>query len=145
MVLYIVEFIWVVIRVAMNKELIKFIAKRQLVSVMNQTKWRELCQEFSQNNTIDPSVRYKLIYSDQLFGFSPVWWNELLYDAPAIEWLDFNPIELESRGILVSPKETNISDEILTILKRHNIPYSMEQSYIRVWGYLNQSERPVFL
>jgi hypothetical protein len=46
-VLYIMEFIWVVIRVAMNKELIKVIAERQLVSVMNQTKWRELCQEFS--------------------------------------------------------------------------------------------------
>ena len=139
------EFIWVVIQVAMNKKLIKVIAERQLVSVMNQTKWRELCQEFSKNNTLDPSVRYKLIYSDEIFGFSPVWWNELLREASAIEWLDFNPIELEPRGRLVSPKETDISNEILTILKRHNVPYSMEQSYIRVWGYFNQSEHPVFV
>jgi hypothetical protein len=74
-----------------------------------------------------------------------VWWHELLREAAAIEWLDFNPIELEPRGRLVSSKKTNISNKILTILKRHNIPYSMEQSYIRVWGYLNQSESPVFL
>ena len=123
----------------------KVIAERQLVSVMNQTKWRELCQEFSQNNELDPSVRLKYIYSNEVFGFSPVWWHEILLEARAIEWLDFNPIKREPSDRIVSAKKTNISNEILKILKIHNIPYSMEQSYIRVWGYFNQFERPVFV
>lgn len=127
----------------MDKKLTEIIMERQLVSVMNQTKWRELCQELAQNNELDPDVRLKYLYSDQVFGFSPVWWNEVLREASAIEWLDFNPIKLKPRYGLIPAKETDISNEIIQILKKYNIPYSVEQSYIRVWGYFNQAERSV--
>lgn len=129
----------------MNEKLLKIIDKRQLVSVMNRTKWRELCEEFEKVHELNVNVRYKMISSDELNGFSPVWWNELLEESTAIEWIEFNPINKEHIGRLVSDKETDISEVILGILKKHNIPYSIEKAYFRVWGYLNQDDRPVFV
>ena len=129
----------------MNETLVKIIDDRQLVSVMNKTKWRELCGEFEEIHELGVSVRYKMITSDKLYGFSPVWWDQLFRETVAVEWIDFDPKKRERRGQLVSDKETDISDVILGIFKNHNIPYSLENDCFRVWGYLNQDVHPVFV
>jgi hypothetical protein len=129
----------------MNEKYLKIINERQLVSVMNKTKWRELCHDFEKLHSLYISVKYKLISSEEILGFSAVWWNEIYEESSAIEWIDFNPIISKYRGRLVAPKETDMSYEILAILKKHGIKYSMEGSYFRVWGYLNQHTNPVFL
>ena len=129
----------------MNETLFKIIDDRQLVSVMNKTKWRELCGEFEEIHELGVNVRYKMITSDQLYGFSSVWWDQLFRETVAIEWIDFDPKKRERRGHLVSDKETDISEIILDIFKKHNIPYSLENDCLRVWGYLNQDVRPVFV
>jgi hypothetical protein len=129
----------------MNETLFKIIDDRQLVSVMNKTKWRELCGEFEEIHELGVSVRYKMITSDQLYGFSPVWWDQLFRETVAVEWIDFAPKKRKRRDQLVSDKETDISDVILGIFKKHNIPYSLENDFFRVWGYLNQDVHPVFV
>jgi len=129
----------------MNETLVKIIDDRQLVSVMNKTKWRKLCGEFEEIHELGVSVRYKMITSDKLYGFSPVWWDQLFRETVAVEWIDFDPKKRERRGQLVSDKETDISDVILGIFKNHNIPYSLENDCFRVWGYLNQDVHPVFV
>ncbi|WP_337165230.1 DUF6678 family protein [Vibrio fluvialis] len=129
----------------MNKKLLKIIDDRQLVSVMNKTKWRELCCEFEEIHELGVNVRYKMITSDQLYGFSPVWWDELFRETVAIEWIDFDPKKKEHRGQLISDKEKDISNVILDIFKKHSIPYSLENDCYRVWGYLNQNVQPVFV
>ncbi|MGH1540331.1 MAG: DUF6678 family protein [Arenicella sp.] len=128
----------------MHKLLLKIINERQLVSVMNRTKWSKLCEEFSKTHEQYINVRYKTIYSDKIGSFSPVWWNELFEESPAIEWLDFDPVKKEHRGRLVSDKKTDISAIILQILEEQNIPYSIEKSYFRVWGYISENQRPIF-
>jgi len=90
-------------------------------------------------------VRYKRIDSNDIYGFGPVWWNEIFDESPAIEWLEFDLVKRKFRGHLISDKEINISREIFSVMVRFNIPYSIEQSYLRVWGYLNQNEPPVFV
>ncbi len=129
----------------MNEDLLKIINTRQLVSVMNKTKWRELCEEFESLQNLNIKVRYKLITTDQMFGFSPVWWRELFEETPFIEWLEFDPIVTEYRGRLISHKETDRSIEILNVLKKHSIRYSKEQSYFRVWGYISTATGPEFV
>ena len=52
----------------MNEDLLKIINTRQLVSVMNKTKWRELCEDFEIIQNLNIKVRYKLITTDQMFG-----------------------------------------------------------------------------
>ncbi|GGO71536.1 DUF6678 family protein [Bowmanella pacifica] len=129
----------------MNEKLLKIINERQLVSVMNKTKWREVCEDFEELDSPHICIRYKLITSDDIFGFSPVWWDQLLEDASAIEWLDFEPVVSEHRGRLVSNKKTDRSAEILSILRRHSIRYSNQESYFRVWGYLTPGDCPEFV
>ncbi|KZN58928.1 hypothetical protein N474_25400 [Pseudoalteromonas luteoviolacea CPMOR-2] len=129
----------------MNEKYLKIINDRQLVSVMNKTKWRELCDEFGELHSLNISIRYKLISSNETLGFSPVWWDELFEESTGIEWLDFNPIVCEHRGRLVSDKETDRSDEILSVLKDLGIKYSIQESYFRVWGYLSQDAHPQFV
>ena len=129
----------------MNENLLKIINKRQLVSVMNKTKWCELCEEFESLQSLNVNVRYKLIATDQLFGFSPVWWRQLFEETPFIEWLEFDPIVTEYRGRLISHKEIDRSAEIVNVLQKHSISYSKEQSYFRVWGYISATTNPEFV
>lgn len=130
---------------SMNEKLLKIVNSRQLVSAMNKTKWRELCGEFEELHSLSISVRYKLITSDQVLGFSPVWWNELFDVSAGIEWLDFNPGVKEHRGRLISDKETDRSAEILDVFRKHGIQHSIQESYFRVWGYLSQDVHPEFV
>lgn len=129
----------------MNENLLNIINTRQLVSVMNQTKWRELCEEFESLQDLNIKVRYKLITAEQMFGFSPVWWHQLFEETPSIEWLEFDPIVAEHRGQLISHKETDRSTEILNVLKKHSIRYSQEQTYFKVWGYISAVDTPEFV
>lgn len=129
----------------MDEDLLKIINTRQLVSVMNKTKWRELCEDFKAIQNLNIKVRYKLISTDQMFGFSPVWWHQLLEDTPAIEWLEFDPIVTKYRGRLLSDEVTDRSSEILNILKKHSIKYSKEGSYFKVWGYISAVTNPEFV
>lgn len=129
----------------MNLKLLEIRNDRQLVSVMNSTKWKELCSAFEVNNGINPNVRYKRIDSNDIYGFSPVWWDEIFEESPAIEWLDFDLVKRNFRGHLVSDKEIDISEEIYKVMKMFKIPYSIEQSYLRVWGYINKNDHPVFV
>jgi hypothetical protein len=129
----------------LNKVLSKVIDQRQLVSVMNKTKWRELCSSFATQGDASPEVRYKLIYEDKILGFSKVWWDELFNDSVAIEWIDFNPFEHEFIGHLVYDNSTDIRDRILEVFHNFNIPYSIESKYYRVWGYINANDNPEFV
>lgn len=127
----------------MNDKLLSIINSRQLVSVMNETKWRELCYDFENIQCLNICVRYKLIIDNTTYGFSPVWWSKLFDDTPLIEWLEFDPIVKNYIGKLVPPKETDRSIEILNILNKHSIKYSHEHAYIKIWGYISSSTNPI--
>lgn len=129
----------------MHKNLLDVINRRQLVSAINKTKWRELCQAFGERHSLNISVRYKLITSDLILGFSPVWWDELFAESPAIEWLDFDPLVKEYQGRLIADKVTDVSAEILAIFNKHGIKYTAQESYFRVWGYLSPGVVPEFV
>ena len=128
----------------MDKKLLNTINNRQLVSVMNQTKWRELCDDFAQLRALKISVRYKLV-TGEVDGFSPVWWDELFEYSPQIEWIEFNPIVKEYRGRLVTDNQVDRSEEILNVFRKHSIRYSKEQSHFKVWGYLSPETIPDFI
>ena len=129
----------------MDKYLSKIIDKRQLASVMNNTKWRELCSSFEAMGDLSPSVRYKLISENGTQKFHQVWWHEILNEASAIEWMDFDPVLRRFQGKLVSEAKTDLKGSILEVFDRHNIPYSVEGAYLRVWGYISAENSPKFV
>lgn len=129
----------------MNEKLLRIVNERQLVSMMNKTKWRELCQELGAGHISTIHVRYKLITSIEILGFSAVCWDELFEESSGIEWLDFDPIVKEYRGRLVPDKDIDRSDELLAAFNKHGIKYSVQESYFRVWGYLSRGIYPEFI
>ncbi|MDX3774224.1 hypothetical protein QE250_08875 [Chromatiaceae bacterium AAb-1] len=122
----------------MDKRLLQIINQRQLASVMNQTRWQQLMSRFSALADVDPEVRYKNIDSQQIYGFSQVWWDELLQMAPAIEWLDLNPVKTEYRGRLVAPLITDYSAVIEAVIRQVKVPFTREGHYFRIWGYTDK-------
>ena len=112
---------------------------------MNKTKWTELCNSFESQTEMSPNVRYKLLNSEKIFGFSKVWWDELLRECQAIEWIDFELVRREHRGRLLSDREIDISEFISSVFQMHNVPYSVEGKYFRVWGYISAKNSPVFV
>lgn len=122
----------------MDQILFRIIQQRQLTSVMNQTKWRQLVQELSLSEQYNPQVRYKTIQSPQLYGFSHVWWDELLQISASIEWLDINPLKSEYQGRLLPSKITDYSAETETAIRRAKVPFTREENCFRIWGYITQ-------
>jgi len=95
---------------------------------MINTKWRELVNVINSNDDFVPLVNIKLIREDSNNGkFSLVWWDEVESDGfRLIEWLDINPIKEEFVGRIVKPKLTDYSKFIENGLKKHTIPYEID-------------------
>ena len=68
----------------------------------------------------------------------PQWDGDWYYHLPEykyIEWLEINPIHRERKGILLEDKVTDNTNYLISLLKDNNIPFSIENECLRVWGY----------
>lgn len=130
----------VFIRKRIDTKLLKIINEKQLVSAMNATKWKELIDAESNIDGFSPEVRYQCITSEVVFGFSQVWWNELYEKSSSIKWLEIDPIKTEYRGELVSGKETDYSELVEKLLNKNNIPHSIVNKCLKIWGYICKDE-----
>lgn len=55
-------------------EVLKYVFEHQLVSTMNNTKWKEMVKEITADPNYNPAVNIKLIFDKENEGkFSPVW------------------------------------------------------------------------
>ena len=100
-----------------------------LASVLNDTKWRELCDAMRSFAGFLPRFRIK-----DLLGMQPSEWDGEWYYHPypyfSIEWL-----QIDSMGHL---------GEVTQALIDHNIPFSRDGEYLRVWGYTLPGSPPKF-
>ena len=123
----------------MDKEqTLKYITEHQLVSFMNNTKWKELFSEINADENFLPKVNIKFIDDESNDGkFAPIWHFELeAYGFNQIEWLEINPIKEEWVGALVSPKTRDYSEFIKSALEKNNVPFEIINRSFRIIGYL---------
>ncbi len=120
-----------------RESLEKYIFENQLSSCMNNTKWTELILEITKNKNFIPSVNIKYLFDSENNGlYSPVWWEEVERDGfNLIEWLEINPIKTTHIGRLVKPKTEDFSDFIENGLKKHSIPFELNDGIFKVYGY----------
>jgi hypothetical protein len=120
-----------------NDSLEKYIAENQLSSCMNNTKWKELISEITLRDDFNPPVNIKYVFDSENNGlFSPVWWEEVERDGfNLIEWLEINPIKSTHIGRLVKPKTEDFSEFIENGLKKHSIPFELNDGIYKVYGY----------
>jgi hypothetical protein len=129
----------------MHKSILSIIEKRNLVSIMNNTKWYELASEMDSNPEKEPTVSVKSIFEDQATGFSLMDWEFGIKNCTAFEWLDINPIQKIRVGSLVADKQISLHTYIENLLKKHGILYSIEGECFRVWGYHETGKPPKFV
>lgn len=126
----------------MNENLLKLINEKQMTSILNKTKWKEICDYFSNENTFSPLVRGKLLTNGEMSGFAEVWWTEVFGCCELIEWMEFSKYKYEHRGNLLPKKEMDVTVEVKEALDDIGVAYTDEERVFKVWGYINNESRP---
>jgi len=129
----------------MHPALLKIVNERNLVSVMNNTKWKRFAKAITAEKHLEPFVRSKDINDESITGFSLNDWGFIDYNPAIFEWVDIDPIKRKRVGGLVPDIETDITSFIVSALTESNVPYSKEGNYYRVWGYYVSGSVPTFL
>ena len=89
-------------------------------SLMNDTKWRELCFAFSDFKET-PAWRTYDFLNNYLSGWDREWFYHVGPDYCTIEWLE------------IDPGKSSIS-EIRHVLKTVGVPFE-ESGYFKIFGY----------
>ncbi|GGX68942.1 DUF6678 family protein [Saccharospirillum salsuginis] len=129
----------------MIERLKKVIEERNLVSVMNNTKWEKLANSLMDLGKDEPYVRVKDIYDEESSGFSLFDWTFSEYSPSRLEWVDISPIRKVRRGRLVADFEIDNTEIVHEAILKSQVPYSMEGNNFRVWGYFEAGTIPEFL
>lgn len=121
----------------------KTLAERNLVSVMNDTKWRELQDAVINTILFPPPYQAKYLLEDRLYPEEfetdvSYWgdWIEGIVPFYSVEWIRVRPRYLKHRGRLVSPEVIDITDEFVKLLKELFIPYRLENDTYIIYGYV---------
>jgi hypothetical protein len=113
----------------------RHVQEQQLVSAMNDTKWRELRQLMIERPR-SPRYRLQCLLSPPTNPDS--WDGDWYYHLPTfvwIEWLDIDPIYRTRRGHLVEDEKVDLTEELVPLLQARSIPFEAHGSFIRIYGY----------
>jgi hypothetical protein len=118
------------------------VRRRGLVSIMNDTKWRELETAVRSQLLFPPpyQIKYVLNAAPEPEPFAPGdswgdWSHESLYPFADIEWMRVRPRALRRRGRSAGPDGWSVESRFLGILHRHQIPYRHDGESVWVYGY----------
>jgi hypothetical protein len=92
-----------------------------LASLMNGTKWRELCGAFSAFD-LPPKWRARDLLTGYLSSWDRGWYYHVGPDYCSIEWLELDPSGYDRA-------------EIESILRQVGAPYEDSEQFIRILGY----------
>jgi hypothetical protein len=88
---------------------------------LNDTKWAELIAEMQPENEMRPQFRARSVFAPPRYVTD--WdgeWHYHIHPVTEIEWVELR---------------ADSEEWLMDVLKRHNIPYSVELGTVRVWGY----------
>jgi hypothetical protein len=119
------------------------VAKRGLVSVMNDTKWAELQGAIRRELPFGPPYQIKVVLNPhpepEHFETDVEHWgdwsDECLSPFYEIEWLRVRPRFLRRRGRLIAPEVQSVESEFMAILYRFRIPYRRDSETVWIYGY----------
>ncbi|MNI41854.1 hypothetical protein D3C73_961180 [compost metagenome] len=127
---------------------LKAVSERQLASIMNKTKWKELQTAVLNTLPCPPpfQAKYVLVESPSPNEFEEdVWyvgdWVEGLMPFYDVEWIRVRPRRIINIGRLIPPEIIDITDEFIGILKEYSIPYYCSNESIYIYGYTSQTDK----
>jgi hypothetical protein len=130
-----------------KQKVVAVLNKKQLASVMNNTKWEQLQKFVIDTLPFTPPYQVKYVLEDAPYPetfIEDVWywgdWEQGLRPFYSIEWLRIRPRYVKSRGRLIEPERFDITDEFIELLQKLNIPFVKEDSIICIYGYVKSTE-----
>lgn len=124
------------------QRLARYIEREQLVSLLNNTKWREVIHAIQSIAGYVPRFRVKELRAPE--PTDTEWDHSFPYHVPhqfnVIEWLEFDPVVRIPRGQLVAPQTNDCTDALIAALHAVSVPFEQRRSYIRIWGYSRPSK-----
>jgi hypothetical protein len=128
---------------AMDKDAQAIIARDFSASRMNATKWREVIEELEE---IPCLYRLRWVDVPDVSLWMGLWipfLNSTYFDSAVgqfrtftIEWLEIDPVEEVSQGLLLKTQHIHHTVEIERRLQAINVPYEWSEGYIRIVGYI---------
>ena len=119
-----------------RERLRRYVQREQLASVMSDAKWRRLLAVI---DDLPFGVRFRAKgvreSEREQAGWDPDRYHVFGGDLAAIEWVELSARTEVPRGRLVAPEVRDHTDELRRALAAANVPFSMENGNIRVWGY----------
>ncbi|MDQ0740253.1 DUF6678 family protein [Pseudomonas sp. W4I3] len=115
---------------AAKVKLRRLLAAGTILPVMNKTKWVELIEAMLCSPQIQPEFRLHSVLAPS--GYCTDWdgdWHYHIHPVAEIEWIELRAVSL---------------DWLLSILRKHNFPFSIEGETPRVWGYTRLGMQPVW-
>lgn len=92
-----------------------------LVSLINDTKWRELCVAFSAFKK-KPAWRTRDLLNGHLSDWDTEWYHHVGPHYCSIEWLEIDPRDCDD-------------ESITSVLRQVGVPFDESELYFRVIGY----------
>lgn len=131
-----------------KEKVMNAVSERQLASIMNNTKWRELQTAVLNTLPFPPpfQAKYVLVESPSPSEFEDdVWylgdWVEGLMPFYNIEWIRVRPRRIVNTGRLIPPEIIDITEEFKGILKEYSIPYYCDNESIYIYGYTSETDK----
>lgn len=119
-----------------RERLERYILREQLISVMNDSRWRRLIAVLN-DLPISCTFRRKDVREPM--------WEDAQWDSDfhhvfggswaSIEWIEINAKIEKPRGQLVPPSIDDRTDELQNALRQARVPFTVEHGNTRVWGY----------
>lgn len=126
------------------EKLQEIIRNRNLVSYMNNTKWKEFLRAMTEEMPFEPPYDYKTVWEEPhelSFGTGYDCESFNFYDFKTIEWVKVRPEFEEHRwkGALVEDEVVchDMTEDFLGLMKKYAIPYMYDETenvYI-IYGY----------
>ncbi|WP_154660621.1 DUF6678 family protein [Pseudomonas cremoricolorata] len=115
---------------AAKKTIRRLLTAGSIYPVMNNTKWAELIQAMLDAPHMNPAFRLRGILAprDHCTGWDREW-HYHIHPVAEIEWLEIQAGSL---------------DWLLSTLRKHHIPFSLEAGIPRVWGYTKPGMQPLW-
>ncbi|WP_108870051.1 DUF6678 family protein [Aquimarina aquimarini] len=133
--------------VKLKQEIEEIVVRKNLSSIMNDTKWLEL-QKRIETLPFPPAYNEKLMHWEKrefIFnnlknepGYLGDWsnyWEEGFPIFFTIEWLEIRPKHRKNQGRLVPPKIVDETEELIQLLNNLNIPFEQNKGSIIIYGY----------
>lgn len=124
-----------------KEKIMEIVYKKNLSSIMNNTKWQELQSEVEKLPFPPPYIIKYITDEENTENFTNDvkylgdWSDEPLKPFFRIEWIKVKPRYLKYQGRLVKDIVIDCSSEFLEILKKKSIPYEEKNGNYIIFGY----------